>query len=436
MRSALWLLLALPAVAVPPRVDRSVDAEQAVALALAHSPALAAAREDVNMAREMLAMARARTRPMLSANAWGTYADSTMLVGSAPGSEPAGSRMVGPGGTLDGNLMAMVPLYNSGRLGQQVAAERQRVSASSAELDTMRLELAGMVRKQVRQAALMRAMSEVYARLKSANEERMRIDQAMLATGKVPAYYVLRDEAEVAAAQGQQANALRDYRVMLAELRGSLGLDPRSQLDVADDTAAAEPGWTVEVALDLAARQRPELAGARARLAAAGHDEHAAAAARGPQVVALGMADLFTSKMAMNNSEFVAGVAVSLPLFDGGERRAAARRAAAERARLSAVEQEQALRVAAEVSAACEQLAAARANVPVAQQAVRAAAENYRLAQVRYEAGKSLHVEVLDALRMHLMAETNLLAARFDLAGAVDALRRAVGDPALLGRRS
>jgi outer membrane protein TolC len=141
------------------------------------------------------------------------------------------------------------------------------------------------------------------------------------------------------------------------------------------------------------------------------------------------MADLFSSRMAPRFEEFTLGVTVGLPLLDGGERSAALRRARADKARLTAQEQDLALRVAAEVLAADARLTAARANLAAAQTGERAAGENYRLALARYEAGKSLHVEVLDALRMKVMAETSLQAARFDLASAADALRRAVGEP-------
>ena len=431
----LTLLLATRLLAAPdpfpglPRCDGPLDAEAAVRLALRHSPVVAAAGHDVEMARQMLAMAQAAGRPMLAGTVWGTWGDGAMIVGGAPGVTPAPQRMAPAGGAADANLMAMAPLYTGGRTQAGVAAARSRAGASAAELAAVRLDLATMVRRLVRQAALMRAMVEVYDRLVATAAERMRLDRAAADTGKVPAFYVLRDEAELASARQQQTNAVRDYRVMLTDLVAALGVHPLSQVEVAADQMPPATPWSVTDALDLAARQRPELASARAKVAAAGHDERAAAGAFAPQVAALGMADLFSSRMAPRFEEFTLGVTVGLPLLDGGERSAALRRARADKARLTAQEQDLALRVAAEVLAADARLTAARANLAAAQTGERAAGENYRLALARYEAGKSLHVEVLDALRMKVMAETSLQAARFDLASAADALRRAVGEP-------
>ncbi len=120
--------------------------------------------------------------------------------------------------------------------------------------------------------------------------------------------------------------------------------------------------------LDAAARQRPELAGARARILAAGHDVSAANAAFLPQVGLFGMADFFASRMNDMDrwEEYTVGVGVSLPLFDGGMRSAQVRRARAERARLTALEQDAALKVARDVAQAHERSAAARTNIATA----------------------------------------------------------------------
>jgi multidrug efflux system outer membrane protein len=195
----------------------------------------------------------------------------------------------------------------------------------------------------------------------------------------------------------------------------------------------AVPDETLRRDLATAVLQRPELAAARARLQAAGYDLRAAEAAFQPQVSLFGMGDVFANRMNDMDrwGEYIAGAAISLPLFDGGERAAARRRARAEQARLTAQEQETALRVAREVTQAHEQLAAARQNVATAEAALAAAREDYRLMQLRYQAGMAVNVEVLDSLRMRTMAQTNYLQAVLERDTAEDQLRRAVGEPAL-----
>lgn len=434
-----------------PRVDRAVDPDEAVALALRYSPVIAAMREDVEMARQMLAMARARTLPMIGANAWGTYGDAQMIVGGFPGVEPAANRMVPAGPSLDANFMAMYPLFTGGRLEARVGAERNRLRASAQDLQAMRFDLAVEVLTMVRRLTTMRGMIEVAQEEVATNDERWRNDEASFKVGRLPLANVLRNEAELANAQQRLANQVRDFRVMLADLKALVGVHPLSALDIgiaAEDPppAAAAVAPVASAAplddpalladLDLAARRRPELAGARARVLAAGHDLDAARAEFLPQVSLFGMADLFANRM--NNTgrweEYLAGVGVSLPLFDGGMRSAQVRRARAERARLTAQEQDTALRVAREVTQVHERLAAARLNVATARTVLASAREDYRLMQLRYQNGLALNVEVLDALRMRTMAAVNHLAAVQELAIATDEKRRATGDPSLLGQ--
>jgi len=460
--------------ATRPRIDDPISAAEAVALALEYSPVIAAMAQDVEMARQMLAMARARTAPMVSANVWGTYGDNPMIVSGMPGVEPAVSRLVPGSLSLDANFMAMYPLFTGGRLGATIDAERSRLQATRQDLETMRFDMALQVLTMARRLATMRGMVEVAREVEVTNAERLRIDRAAFDEGRVPWANVLRNEAELANAQQQVVNQVRDYRVMLADLKAMLGVHPLSALDLTmpdvrlpataapdDATGAAvaapvvgpspasastvptaplsvvspsSPDAALLADLDAAARQRPELAGARARILAAGHDVSAANAAFLPQVGLFGMADFFASRMNDMDrwEEYTVGVGVSLPLFDGGMRSAQVRRARAERARLTALEQDAALKVARDVAQAHERSAAARTNIATARSALTAAREDFRLMQLRYQAGMAVNAEVLDALRMRTMAEVNYLTSVQELAIAEDQRLRAVGDPSLL----
>ncbi len=440
-----------------PRVDRALDPDEAVALALRYSPVIAAMRQDVEMARQMLAMARARRMPMVGANAWGTYGDAPMIVGGSPIVQPAPTRMVPAGPSLDANFMAMYPLFTGGRLAARVNAERSRMRASEQDLQTMRFDLAFEVLAMVRRLTTMRGMIEVAEEELATNDERWRNDQASFKVGRLPLANVLRNEAELAVARQRLANQVRDVRVMLADLKALIGVHPLSALDIATakeeqpapaaegqpapapappSSAAPSPDPVLLADLELALRRRPELAGARARVKAAGHELDAARAEFLPQVSLFGMADVFANRMNDMGrwEEYTAGVGVSLPLFDGGMRTAQVRRARAEQARLTAQEQDTALRVAREVDQVHERLNTARTNVDTARTVLASAREDYRLMQLRYQNGLALNVEVLDALRMRTMAAVNHLAAVQELAIAEDERRRATGDPSLLGQ--
>lgn len=421
-----------------PRIDRAITPAEAVALAQKHSPVVAAMVADVAMAREMIAMAWARSRPMVSANLLGTYADAQMVVGSQPGVEPGSSTMVQGGLGFNAGLMGMVPLYNGGSVASRARAEQHRAAATADDLRAMRLDMALAVLTMTHRLAAMQAMRGVAEETVATNTERLRIDRAAQAAGRLPLANVLRDEAELATSQQAQANLERDVNVMLADLRAMLGVHPLSQLDIAPAEPLPATATTMAADLDAALRQRPELAALRSRLQATRADIDAVHGSALPQVSLLGMADLFANRMnAMGRYEdFTVGIGVGLPLTDGGMRGAQVRRGQADARRLTAQEQETALRIAREVSQARERIDAARRNVATTATAVTAAREDYRLMQLRYESGMATNMEVLDALRMRTMAGAGAVGAAQDLASATDELRRAIGDAGLLGERN
>lgn len=417
----------------PAELPEAWTREQLIAQALANHPALAMARSDVDEATAMLEAARARLRPMLSATGWATYGDGGMIVSGAGSVQPTPLRMMPAGPALDGNLMLMWPLYTGGRLEQQRAAQRQAVRASEADLETMRLEIAYLVSALYRRILLAEAMVEVYRGLEAAHTERLENDRLALDQGKIPEFYVYRDEAALAEATQAVTNAERDVRVLTAELRELLAIDPLAELRLApaDEPAAWLP--TRAESLDLALARRPELSAARARVAAARHGERAAAGAFQPEIGVFGMADLFANR-GPRWEEYLGGVSISLPLLDGGMRRAELDAARARRAQLDAREVELSLQVAKEVVVADEMRLAADQNVATAATVLRSAREDYRITLTRYENQKSINLEVLEALASRIRAEVNTVQAAYELGLALDQLRRAVADPALLGQ--
>jgi len=85
------------------------------------------------------------------------------------------------------------------------------------------------------------------------------------------------------------------------------------------------------------------------------------------------------------------------------------------------------LQIAQEVDTALQELRAALQNVRTAEAALKAAKEDERVAKVRYEAGRSVLVEYLDAVATFLRAQVNYAQALYDLAIAHDKLLRALG---------
>ncbi len=139
------------------------------------------------------------------------------------------------------------------------------------------------------------------------------------------------------------------------------------------------------------------------------------------------MGDIARSQSQRASAGTTFGVAASVPLFTGGRKSAALQTARAQSRRQQHERERVALQVAQEVNAAYLNLRAAEQNILTARAALRSAQEDYRVALVRYQAGRSIVVEVLDALAARTRAQSNLVQAMFGFNVEQDRLLRSVG---------
>ena len=116
----------------------------------------------------------------------------------------------------------------------------------------------------------------------------------------------------------------------------------------------------------------------------------------------------------MNPSSSV-GLTLSIPILDQGRTRRAVERAEVFVADADAALDLQRLRVAADVETAVLDVEAAQARLVAAQRAVAAARKARAAAEARYGVGAGIFLDVLDARRTLVQAETDVASARYDL---------------------
>ena len=435
-----------------PVVNGALSVDQAVGIALRESPVVRGAAEEVEAAAGRLAAARAERRPWLSANAFASGGNNMNIVAGPLPTQPQMLMGLPEGPFFDANLMLMYPLYTGGRLAAMVRQAASLRDASRADLEVQRQEVVLMTRAAYREVLARRSLVAVWNARLTEDQERLRVDRLKLREGQIPQLYVLRDESEVAATQQELTNAERDVELALLQLRTVMGVHPASRIDVpgvleyvpsADllrrlsEGAPAAPGLPegdsalpadLVSLLRLAERRRPELQAAAQRIRAAEAETAAVRSAYGPQVSLFAMGDALNKDP---NFGITAGVAASFPLYSGGQRRARIQTAAAERRRQEQEQQRVVLQVAQEITGALLNLRAAEQNIRTAQAALTSAREDYRVQLLRYQAGRSVLVEVLDALTARTRAESNVVQALFQHNVARDRLLRAAGDPAL-----
>jgi outer membrane protein TolC len=324
----------------------------------------------------------------------------------------------------------MLPLSTGGRIEQSIkAAELSAAAARDAVTDT-RVQVAYQARAAFAdwQAAL--AMERVAQDTLVAQQKQLVLAQHLLDVGKIPRFDLLRTQADAAGAQQQLANARAEISATLALLAQAMGVPAVALQAPAEEAPAGMPPDGLEAALS----SRPDLLAARKQVAAAQAAVRSRRAEYKPQVYGMAMLDGLVPSVMGTSVGVTVGVVAGVPLVDGGRRQAevgeAEQAVARAQAAVTVLEQQ----VRAEVLAAEARAGAACENMDTAARQVTAAEEAYRVAQIRYEAGKSIVVELLDALRSQTEARENLVIARSQYAKALAELYRAMGVVVLQGK--
>jgi outer membrane protein TolC len=124
---------------------------------------------------------------------------------------------------------------------------------------------------------------------------------------------------------------------------------------------------------------------------------------------------------------YTVGVVGSLPLLDGGERKASVSEAEAMARNLAQQKHALDLQIERDLRSALLSLTAANQNVRTALEAEASAEEDHRVASVGYQAGKLINLEAVSALATLVKARTNVAQAKHEYNLAADAVQRAAG---------
>lgn len=425
-----------------PVVNQALTLQEAVEIALKESPVVRGAEEEVNMAVAQVSVAKVVPRPILSTTSLLTTGSAGNLLSTPAQVMPQSLFAVPRSGFLQQNLTLMYPLHTGGRLKALIRQAEAARQASDAELEAVKRDLALEVKTAYRQVLMAQATADIFKSLVATTEERLRISRLALEEGRAYKAVVLRDEAEEANARQMLINANRDVELAFVMLKTAMGLGQASRITLSDKlthepvqvvsaerqaTGEAAERSAVERFLALAGKQRPELKAARQRIEAAQQGVTIAQSAYKPQLSLMAMADSMRGREMDSFTGSTFGVVAGLPILDGGMRRSQVEEARANQRRWQREYEKVALQVAKEVESAFLALQAAEQSIKTAGTALASAEEGYRVAQLRYESGRSVNVEVLDALAAFTRARANQVQALYDYNVARDQLIRAVG---------
>ena len=418
----------------PPTVSSArLSLPEALAVASANNPTLKQAQADADSAAAAARSAEAQTKPSLSTTTYGTVGDSSNILTTSPGVVPQNIFAVPPRGFADQNLMLMVPLLTGGRLGSSVTAARRQGEAAQFSAQASRLTVVESVTESYANSALQQALVAVAQARLTAEDEQVRVTQEKVNTGRSAPVDLLREQAEQADARQALLAAQNSAALALVNLKTAMGLSQESSIGLVDSLdGLSVPGGTLSATLQDALRQaeahRPELAAAQKLVEAAQAGVGAAKGAYSPQVYGVAMGDAMAGQD-VGRAGYTVGLTASLPLYDGGQRRADVDGAQArlDRARADSLQARQ--QVDQQVASAWLTLQTATAQVQAASAGVEAAQEGYDLATLRYNAGKSVTAERLDTLAALTRAQGTLAQAKAGLVIARAELLAALGTP-------
>jgi outer membrane protein TolC len=471
MRLALALTLAvtLPLAAQQATTDSTpLSLQDAIARALSNSEEVRLARSQVDLATTQVRSARADAFPQLSANLGYTRTfasafsgggftlpdslkfepDSTLplaervkyleekVPAAALGSLSSlfGNLPFGQENTYTASFSGSAPIYGGGRLGAANRIARDFLSATEFQLQEQTADIALQVRSAYYRARLAQELVAISEAAVAQAQRFLASEKLRQESGVASELDVLRAEVSLANLQPPLVNAVNSAAVSTLELKRLVDLPLKQpvKLTTSLDVPATVAG--ADSAMDVDALSRRASIAAEERQVRIREEQVRIARSRYLPSVNLVVnygKQLFPSTLFAFNqdwrTDFTAGIAVSVPIFNGNRTAAEVAQAQVtlnqERLRLSQLREN----VQVEYERARGERERARAAITARQRTVDQAQRVYDLTVLRYDQGLASQLEVAESRLSLLQARTNLAQAVSDFQIADATLSRAIG---------
>lgn len=320
---------------------------------------------------------------------------------------------VGPFSTFDARVNAEQMILDIGAIRRTQAAHMSVVSAKSTTKNTQD-EVVSLVAQSYLSAARAAALLETAKANVTLAEALVKVAEDRLSVGKGIELEVTRSRSQLANENQRLLSAENeDFRARL-QLCKDIGLPMDSHIQVIDALAFI-PVKTVaaEDAVKSALAARADLKATQQKTDQARLLRSAAAADRLPSVY--GYADYGALGLTPDASveTHTIGVALKIPVFDGGRLEARREETASQVRQQEIQERELRAQIELEVRESQESLRVAAAQVEVSQQGVRLAEDELAQARRRYEAGLTTSLDVIEAQTRLERARDNSVAALY-----------------------
>ena len=403
---------------------------EAVQLALNQNPQVQVANLNVAQSQQDQVLARAGLLPQASFQAY----EQTRRFPVAP---LFGLQHLPPGFPLPGHL-GPYEVYQAGpafsapvfdlTLWRRWQASKEGVGTSRAQNQGVREQIAMLVVSQY--LGSLRASADMKAARSRVDLAQALYDQAadLQKNGVGTGIDTLRANVELQNERQRLIESQTQLQTSLYGLAQLLNVDPKREIELADQVSFfATPAIQVDQSLEAAYSNRPEMKALLHAQRQVELEKQQASESRYPTLSFDGYWAEQGLTPATAIPAYTYGFNFNVPLFTGGRIGAQRARADLELRKVSQQEQEQRNQIALQVRTAIAQLAAARSEVDVANQAVGLANEEVTQARDRFQAGVANNIEVISAQDALARANDNQIVALYRYNQARADLARATG---------
>ncbi len=324
-------------------------------------------------------------------------------------------------------------IYDFGRTGN--AYDAACLNTRSAELDAERVKQDVILKVKQEYFDLLQSQRLVVLAQKTLEQSESHLKQAkaFYNTGTKPEFDVTRAEVDVNNQQLSLINAKNRMHISRMVLNNAMGIDPERQIEI-DDNLAMPPvipplekvkAEALENRSDLR-KVESDIAAAAARIQVEKSNHLPAIALNGNYNWTDGTSEMGMFKGDVRNS-WNAGIAVTLPIYEGGLTSGKIHEAKSNKQVLKAQRDMLQQTVLIEVYQYYADMESARVCIQVMERSLKKANENLDIAQGRYEEGVGPYIDVTDAQVSAVKAEIDYVQSLYDFQLDAAMLLRAMG---------
>lgn len=404
--------------------------DECISIALKNNPEITQKQLNIEVANAEKAIARSRTKPIVNMNfGYNHTIDNQALVKS---------RLVGDrkipyvDDIFSGDFVLSMPIYTGNKLRNKIKSAELIKKSAKSFYQRSKSELVYNVSNTFYS---MLGQKEVINSLnfsKKALDSHHKQVSEFLALQKAAKVDLLRTEVRLADIEQRlirEKNILNIQRSLLLNLLG-ITRDETKECIIDGALTMNEFAYGIDTAFKHALAHRQDYKALLHIVDAQRRTLRVAKAGRLPEVKLVGSYGNRWTGGHDSNSEEVGqiGIVANLPIFDGGSIRASIRR---DRSKLKFKEEELrklSLKIQLEVKAASLNIQSTKARIGVTQKAVVQAKESLRIEREKYDNGKGVIVDVLDAQSALLSSQTNYFRALADFNTATAQFKLASGE--------